>query len=128
MARLKPKNSITTRAQAEAAMAKLNGIDTELARMELDEAEAIGAVREKHARLQREAGRPGMDAEKALIVKELEAWADQDEATWGKRSYETPFGSFGFRVSTPAVVLIKKIAEDVAEMNAIMEPAAQVAG
>lgn len=109
MARMKPKNTITSRAQAEAAMATLNQIDTGLARMDLDEAEAIGAVREKHNAKQREAGRPGMEAEKSLLIKELEAWAETDEATWGKRSMETPFGTLGFRVGQPTVSIIKKI-------------------
>ncbi len=111
MARIKPKNTITTRAETEAAMAKLNKIDADLARMDLDEAEAISAVREKHARMQREAGRPEMEANKAFLVKELEAWADKDAATWGKRSIETPFGSMGYRVSQPTVALIKRIAK-----------------
>lgn len=109
--RIKPKNSITTRAQAEAAMAKLNRIDTDLARMDLDEADAITSVRAGHQLKQREAGRPGMEAEKALLVKELEGWAEEDAANWGKRSLETPFGKLGFRVSQPTVVLIKKIAK-----------------
>jgi phage host-nuclease inhibitor protein Gam len=111
MSRIKPKNSITTRAQAEAAMAKLNGIDSSLARMDLDEADAITSVRAGHQLQQREAGRPGMEAEKALLVKELESWADEDQASWGKRSLETPFGTIGFRVSQPTVSLIKKIAK-----------------
>ena len=112
MARIKPKNTITTKAQAEAAMAKLNGIDQSLARMDLDEAESIANVREKHQARQREAGRPGLEAEKALLVKELEAWADTDSETWPKKTMETPFGSLGFRVGNPAVVLIKKVAKN----------------
>lgn len=111
MARMKPKNTITTRSQAEAAMAKLNSIDAGLARMDLDEAEAICTVREKHNLIQREAGRPGMEAEKALLAKELEAWAESEAAGWAKRSIDTPFGSFGFRVGQPTVSLIKKIAK-----------------
>ena len=76
MARIKPKNSITTRVQAEAGMANLNKIDQVLAQMDLDEANAISAVRELHQGAQRVAGRPGLEAEKALLVKELEAWAE----------------------------------------------------
>ncbi len=110
MARMKPKNSITTRPQAEAAMAQLNQIDQKLAGWDLEEANAIAAIREEHAKAQRKAGRPGFEAEKALLVKELEAWADKDAVTWPARSIETPFGKLGYRVSTPAVVLIKKIA------------------
>lgn len=111
MARLKPKNSITTRAQAEAAMSKLNQIDQMLAGMDLAEAAAIAAVRDEHAKLQRKTGRPGLEAEKALLVKELEGWSEQSVSTWDKKTIETPAGSFGFRVSTPAVNLIKKVAK-----------------
>ena len=110
MARMKPKNTITTRAQAEAAMAKLNNIDRELAFWDLTEAEAIAAVRMEHAEKQRKLGRPGFEAEKALLIKEIEAWAETDKERWEKKTQETPFGSFGFRVSQPAVTLIKKIA------------------
>jgi len=112
MARIKPKNSITTRAQAEAALAQLNHIDMTLADWELQEAAAIAAVREEHAKLQRKGGRPGLEAEKALLVKELESWADGDAATWPKKTIETPFGSFGFRMANPSVVLIKKVAKN----------------
>ncbi len=111
MARMKPKNSITTRAQAEASMAQLNGIDQRLATMDLEEANAIADVREEHAKRQRKEGRPGMEAEKALLVKELEAWAELDMETWGARSIETPFGRLGFRVGQPTVCLIKRIAK-----------------
>lgn len=110
MARMKPKNNILTRPQAEAAMAQLNGIDQKLATWDMEEANAIAAIREEHAKLQRKGGRPGLEAEKALLVKELEAWADKDACTWPARSIETPFGRLGYRVSTPAVVLIKKVA------------------
>jgi phage host-nuclease inhibitor protein Gam len=110
MARIKPQNTITSRAQAEAGMAKLNNIDQQLAAWDLAEANAIAAVREQHAAAQRQAGRPGLEAEKALLVKELEAWATEDKERWDKKTQETPFGTFGFRVSQPAVVLIKKIA------------------
>ena len=110
MARLKPKNTITSRSQAEAAMSKLNEIDRELAVWDLSEADAIATVRQEHADAQRRGGRPGFEAEKALLVKEIEAWAETAAATWPKKTMETPFGSIGFRVSQPTVVLIKKIA------------------
>lgn len=112
MARIKPKNSITTKAQAEAAMSKLNNIDMVLANWNLQEANEIAALREYHAKAQRKDGRPSFEAEKALLVKELEAWADQDSATWPKKTMETPFGCLGFRVGNPAVVLIKKMAKN----------------
>lgn len=112
MARVKPKNSITTQDQAVAAMGKLNQIDTQLAGWELCEAEAIAKVREEHVLLQRKAGRLGIEAEKALLVKELEAWAQEASATWERKTLETPFGRIGFRVTTPAVTLIKRVVKN----------------
>lgn len=109
MARLKPKNSITTQDQAVAAMGKLNQIDTQLAQWDLSEAEEIAVVREAHVRIQRAGGRLGMQAEKSLLVKEIEAWAKNASATWEKKTLETPFGRIGFRVSTPAVILVKRV-------------------
>lgn len=113
--RIKPKNSIKSRAQAEAAMSKLNNIDMQLAAWELAEANDIAAVRDKHAERQKMEGRIGLEAEKALLVKELELWADTDAETWESKTMETPFGKIGFRTSTPAVVLIKKIARNFKE-------------
>lgn len=112
MARIKPKKSITTQDQAIAAMGRLNQIDTQLAQWDLYEAEQIAKVREEHVQLQRKAGRPGLEAEKALLIKELEAWASEASATWEKRTMETPFGRIGFRVTTPAVTLIKRVAKN----------------
>lgn len=112
MARMKPKNTITSRTQADDAMSKLNDIDRQLAAWDLDEADAISVVRTEHAELQRKGGRPGMEAEKALLMKEMEAWAETDSEHWEKKTIETPFGSFGFRVSQPTVALVKKIASN----------------
>jgi phage host-nuclease inhibitor protein Gam len=110
MARLKPKNSITTKAQADAAMAKLNQIDMVLANWDLVEANAIAAVRDEHQTAQRKDGRPGFEAEKALLVKEIEAWSETARETWETKTQETPFGSFGFRIGNKTVQLIKKTA------------------
>jgi phage host-nuclease inhibitor protein Gam len=111
MARMKPKNSITSKPQAEAAMSKLNQIDQQLASWDLDEATAIAAIRDEHQAAQRAAGRPGLEAEKALLVKELEGWASEDSCNWPKKTMETAFGALGFRVGNPAVVLVKKVAK-----------------
>lgn len=111
MTRVKPKNSIITKAQAEAAMYQLNNIDMVLANWDIVEANAIAAVRAEHQASQKKAGRQRMEAEKALLVKELEAWANEDSATWPKKTIETPFGCLGFRVGNPAVVLIKRVAK-----------------
>lgn len=112
MARIKVEKSITTQDQAFAAMAKLNQIDTRLAMWELCEAEQIAKVREEHVLLQRKAGRLGIEAEKALLVKELEAWAQEASATWERKTLETPFGRLGFRMTTPAVALVKRVAKN----------------
>ncbi len=113
--RIKTKNSIKTKADAEAAMAKLNNIDMQLASWDLDEATEIAGVRERHAVNQKKGGRIGYEAEKALILKELEAWAEADVPHWEKKTMETNFGNLGFRISTPAVVLVKKIARNFKE-------------
>ncbi len=125
MARLKPKNSIKSREQAEAAMARLNNIDMQLASWDMDEAEDIALVREEHAKTQKKAGRAGLEAEKALLVKELGAWAEEAADTWEKKTLETPFGRLGFRVSTPAVVLMKRVVKsfkDAAELVRVCLP------
>lgn len=118
MARIKVRNTITTRTAAEDAIARLNNIDMQLAMWDMDEANAIAVLREKHAELQRKGGRSGFEAEKSLLVKELEIWASEDSATWEKKTYETTFGKMGFRVSNPAVILMKKVAKS---FNAALE-------
>ena len=115
MARLKPQNSITTMQSAVSAMSRLNQIDTLLAGWDLDEAERIALVREEHVNLQNKAGRPGLETEKALLVKEIESWAMEAQTSWEKRTLETPFGNMGFRLGTPAVVLIKRVARSFKE-------------
>lgn len=120
MARIKPKNSIVNKEQAIAAMAKLNKIDMQLAEWDMEEANEIASLREKFAEAYKKGGRIGFEAEKALLVKELEAWAEQDSATWEKKTFETTFGKMGFRVSTPAVVLLKKIARNFKEAIGIV--------
>ena len=126
MARLKPKNSIKSKEQAEAAMSRLNQIDTQLAGWDMGEAENIAMVRETHVNTQNKAGRPGLETEKALLVKEIESWAEEASASWEKKTLETPFGRLGFRVGTPAVVLIKRVArtfKDAVELLAKILPA-----
>ena len=113
--RIKPKNSIKSKSDAEAAMAKLNNLDMQLAAWDLAEANEIAEVRERHAVLQKKGGRIGFEAEKTLILKELESWAENDVQHWEKKTMETSFGNMGFRISTPAVVLIKKIARNFKE-------------
>lgn len=115
MARIKPKNSIKTKEAAIAAMARLNQIDTQLALWDMNEAEDIALVREKHHATQKKEGRIGYEAEKALLLKELESWAEEASATWPKRTMDTPFGKLGYRKTTPAVKVIKRMVKSFAE-------------
>lgn len=111
MPRLKPKNRIVSREQAEAAMARLSDIDRQIARLDLDEAEEIARVRDKFAMTRKSCLIPEMETEKSLLVKELEAWAETDRDAWPIKSIETPFGRLGFREKNPAVVLYKAMAK-----------------
>lgn len=109
--RTKPKNTITTRVLAEGGMARVDAIDRSLAALDLEEAEKIHGVRETFSRKRKEANCVGLEAERALLIKELEQWAEIDSQTWDKKTMETPFGKLGFRVSQPTVVLVKKVAK-----------------
>ncbi|MBI4714423.1 MAG: host-nuclease inhibitor Gam family protein [Nitrospirae bacterium] len=113
--RVQPKDSIKTRAEAETALSRLNAIDTQLAAWELAEASAIAEVREAHTEVQKQGRRDVLEAEKTLIIKDLERWAEADVLHWEKKTLETPFGKLGFRTSTPAVMLIKKVVRNFAE-------------
>lgn len=113
--RTKPKNSITSREAAEAAMARLNQIDMQLAEWDLTTAKALAAVRESCEQYERSQGRPGIEAEKSLLVKELADWAEGDVANWMARSIETPFGRLGFRIGNPTVALYKAVAKKLEE-------------
>ena len=110
MSRVKPKNSITSRDQAETAMSKINQIDMQFAAWDLKEANAVALIREQFAAMRKDNNYIGLEAERALLMKELQDWAEVDSHNWDKKSLETPFGKFGFRVSQPAVVLVKKVA------------------
>lgn len=109
--RTKPRNTITTRALAESAMARVDTIDRSLAAFDLEEAEKIHNVREAFSRKRKDANCAGLEAERTLLIKELEQWAEADSHTWEKKTMETPFGRLGFRVSQPTVALVKKVAK-----------------
>lgn len=119
--RIKPKDSIKSRADAERAMMSLNNIDGQLATWDLAEANEIAVIRERHAERQKKDGRIGLEAEKALMVKELETWAESDVQNWERKTLETPFGNLGFRISTPAVILIKKVVRNFKEALGLLE-------
>ncbi|TAN62556.1 hypothetical protein EPN18_04475, partial [bacterium] len=109
MARVKPKNTITNRTQAETAMSRLSQIDRQSADWDIKEANAVAVVREQFAAIRKD-NRCALLVERTLLIKELQTWAEADSATWGRKTLETPFGKLGFRVSQPAVVLVKKAA------------------
>jgi len=111
MARVKPKNTITSRTLAEAAMGEIDSIDRQFGEWDMNEAKAVAVVRELFMRVRKENNYAGLEAKRALLMKELEAWAEADSANWEKKTLETPFGRLGFRTSTPAVVLVKKVAK-----------------
>lgn len=111
MARVKPKNMITNRAQAEAAMSKINQIDRQFAEWDLNEAQAVAKIREQFAAHRKKSNYIGLEAERSLLIKEIHAWAEVDSANWEKKTLETPFGKLGFRVSQPTVVLVKRVAK-----------------
>jgi len=120
MPRIKPKNRITTRDQAEASMARLNEIDHHLAAWDMDEARRIAALREMKAREQRSEGRLTIETEKALLLKELKLWADKDSNGWKTRGLELKLGRLGFRTGMPTVVLVKKVAKNLANALALL--------
>jgi len=91
-------------------MARINQIDMQFADWDLKEATAVSLVREQFAAMRKDNNYIGIEAERSLLIKELQDWAEVDSQNWDKKSLETPFGKFGFRVSQPAVVLVKKVA------------------
>jgi len=115
MPRLKPKNSIMTKDQAVDAMQQICEIDRVMAAYAMTEAEEIAKVREKHAEIQLRMGVRSMEGKKALLIRELEAWAKEDRANWPAKSITTSFGAFGFRTGNKAVALLKSQAKNLKE-------------
>ncbi len=111
MARVKPQSMINTKPQAEEAMARIDAIDRQFAEWDLAEAEAVIKVREKFAEKRQQANFLGMQAERSLLIKELEGFAERDCGTWEKKTFETPFGCFGFRITPPTVALVKRVSK-----------------
>lgn len=111
MARIKIKNSITSLAAAEEAMYQLDAVDRQFARWDLAEAEAVQKVRERFNEKRKAGNCAGLEAEKALLVRELEAWAETASVEWKKKTISTSYGRLGFRTTPPTVTLIKKVAK-----------------
>lgn len=121
MARVKPRNSITNKQQAESAMERINSIDRRLAEWDLKEAHEVSLIRARFSEIRTKGNITGMEAEKELLIKELHAFAEIDSATWSKKTFETPFGSIGYRVSQPAVVLVKKVAKSLKQAVELLQ-------
>ncbi len=121
MARIKVKNTITTAAQAEAAIARIDATDRQFAQWDLEEAEAVQRVREEFAEKRKAGGYAGLEAERALLVRELEAWAETASADWKKKTMEFTCGRLGFRVSQPAVKLVRKVARSFKAALSLLE-------
>lgn len=109
--RLKPKNSVTCLDQAESALARIDEIDRQFAGWDLGEAEAVQKVRDEFNEKRKAGGSLTLETQRAFLARELEAWAEADAPNWGKKkTVATAYGSFGYRVSQPAVILVKKVA------------------
>ena len=111
MARIKVKNSIKNAEQAREAMDELNAIDTDIADVALREAKALQRVKVRYAGFRENGKHAEKKSRKGVLQVELKAWAESDSSSWETKTYETPAGRLGFRLSTPAVKLIKKIAK-----------------
>jgi hypothetical protein len=121
MPRTKPKNKITTRQEAESAMARLCEIERMLASLALTEAEEIAHVRKRHAGYREAIDIPALEAEMSLHVRELQAWAHGAREEWPQKTLATPWGSLGYRTPPKAVALIKAIAKNEKEALHLLE-------
>lgn len=122
--RTKPKNKITSRADAEQAMEDLNLIDAAITEYEIAEEKEVMAVRERWSAHRQIKGVFSMQERKDLLIRELEAWAKEDRSTWAQlKTLETPFGRLGFRMAPKSVVLIKSIAKNMKIALALLEEA-----
>jgi len=115
MARTKPKDQITTLTDAIKAMKTINETDIKTAHWEIEEAKALSLVKEEFAEVRMKNKYGELISEKKLLVKDLQSWAKKEEPKWKTKTLTTPFGRLGFRKSTPAVKLIKRIAKNFKE-------------
>lgn len=116
MARIKPKNEIMTRDQAEEAMKRLDEIERRFAEWDLEEAAAVAEVRERFIEKRKAANYAGLEAQRSLLVKELQAWAETDSANWKGKTLPMQCGSVGYRVTQPTVKLIKRVCKSFADL------------
>lgn len=121
MARIKIKNSIKTSARAEEAMTQINIWDRQFIYWDMAEASAIQKVREKFNEKRKGGSYLQIEAQRALLIRELEAWADTASAEWKKKTFEFSAGRLGYRTMPPTVKLIKKIAKSFKAAMALLE-------
>jgi len=106
---------ITAQGEAETAMLELSDIDSQLADFLFSEAACIALARQKYYKITIARERVRLDVRKKELEKLLKAFATKDANNWPGKSKETPGGTFGFRLSPPAVALVKSIAKTVAD-------------
>lgn len=121
MPRTKPKNKITTRQEAEYAMARLCEIERMMTKLVLNEAEAIAEVRKQYAAARENFDFAALETEMTLLVRELQAWAKEAREEWPQKTLVTPWGSLGYRTAPKAVTLIKTIAKNEKEALHLLE-------
>jgi len=111
MPRTKPKDIALTRAQAEEKMQRLNEIDAQLFDWALAYHKQLAALKAAHTSSQIKAGRPVLEFERKLILKDLHSWAKKDQLNWKTKTLSFASGKMGIRKGMPKVDLIKKIAK-----------------
>ena len=109
MARTKSPNAIKVNDDAVEAVARINLIDKTIADLDLKEADAIARVRDTYAKKRVDKNCSNLEAEKKVLLKELEVFAKMTFDSWKSKTFTTPFGKFGYRRSGPKVVLIKTV-------------------
>lgn len=107
--------------QAEAAILRINEIDSLFTEYDLAEAQEVIRVRDRHHNLRLTAGHPALAEEHKLLTNQLKTFAKKDRTNWALKTFKTPFGEIGFRYPGYSVSLIKKITsnweEAVAKVN-----------
>ncbi len=120
MARTKSPNAIKVNDDAIEAVARINLIDKTIANLDLKEADAIAKVRDVYAKKRADKNCSNLEAEKKVLLKELEFFAKMTFDTWKNKSFTTPFGKFGYRRPGPTIVLIKTLASSMAKATELL--------
>lgn len=104
--------AIKSQADAEAAIQRINEIDSAIARLDISEATSLARVRERHRDIRIREGQPELEAEKKLVTTKVQAWAKKARKGWETKSLKTAFGEVGYRLPGYSVTLIKKVTPD----------------